>query len=1153
MMALGLIAIIISAFVIAMAHIGKIDRLSKRVMGLESSISRLMARLDDLASRQMPTTGQQSASATTARSASHNQPAPPSAPPPLPPVAPPEPVQPIREVQAAEARKTEWEARIGKRWLTWGGVLLLAVATGFLITYAYDRGWIGPWFQIGIGATVGCGLCVLGDWQVRVRNMRPLGQGYMALGLTLVYLTCFGAYAYFKPAVASQLTTLCFLAATAGVGILLSNRHRSMPICILAAIGGYLAPPLVSTGQPLPMNGLFAYTVLVNLGVIIISIIRVWPVVPLLAFGGTVVHFEGWHTRFYVPEQSAAAGMWAAIFHFVFLILPSLPLLRGRRENPWQWLLPTANAALGVYGTWMHLRDDHPLALMLTLLGMAVVHLAIGLKARALKESAVGRELYAVLGLAILTLAPMAWFGVQANMACWLFLGLALVELGRRFNFQPYLAFGFINLLLGVVWCVLKLWTDIDGDPVALQFARLGLGHATPPIPGMGYDALFSLDRFWTRLLVPAAWGICALILRQRRAGTSAWSAVGKYVAGIGGSALFLIFVSNDLNPWISHVTEIDDKRFAVGYVLGPIWSVVMATTALVGARWRRPIVSWLAIFFLFPATYLTTRLFFHNALPANGFFLNPAYFAKTVFALACVALAWSAGGKWRTDLTRIAGYLLILTQHSELRSCYGPDPNWLWSVTWSVGALAYLAIGSKRKGREDFDCFWPPILVAGYFAYLALCDNTIADAPPTPFTNPGCLSALLAAATLFLKARFSHERGAEIAVAAGWAAIAATQIELFGWFRHQGDFFAEPDIAYRWNWSAALLYNAAALIFIVLFRIHGSKELRRGAIPASLLAAAHIAALFFLRRELEPLPTPFINMFFPNASIVALSAFLIASRSDKLRIWLGILGGYLLLASAHLEIGYWQMHWLDFAGRLTRTAWYTALWSVGALAFLRAAIHCRKNRIYFTAIRALSIALFCACWQYGQWLRDPYILFLNARFLTCLLFIVTLFVLCRVSKYYERGMTESGFIIVPGIYRHIMYIVLAAAGFALLSTESFFWCLSSWSDPAAALRAAATSLSIAWGVYSVFLLIAGFATRIRGWRLGGLILFGVTCLKLAIVDLARLEQLHRILSFMVVGALLMAGSYLYHKLETRLAAAVPDREGPDGQESKAP
>jgi uncharacterized membrane protein len=78
-------------------------------------------------------------------------------------------------------------------------------------------------------------------------------------------------------------------------------------------------------------------------------------------------------------------------------------------------------------------------------------------------------------------------------------------------------------------------------------------------------------------------------------------------------------------------------------------------------------------------------------------------------------------------------------------------------------------------------------------------------------------------------------------------------------------------------------------------------------------------------------------------------------------------------------------------------------------------------------------------------------------------------------------------------------------------------------------------SVSIAWGVYSVVLLIIDFASRIRGWRLGGLILFGATCLKLVLLDLSNLEQIHRILTFFAVVLLLMAASYLYHKLEKRL------------------
>ena len=1048
---------------------------------------------------------------------------------------------------SATGEKTDWEERIGKRWLTWGGVLLLVAATGFLIKYAYDQGWIGPWTQIAIGIAVGFSLCVLGDWQIRVRHMRPLGQGVMALGLTLVYLTCFGAYAYFKLEEVSQLTTLGLLAVTSAAGILLSNRHRSMPICILAAIGGYLAPILVSTGQPPPVNGLFTYTVLVNLGVIVVSMLRAWPALPLLAFGGTIVHFGGWYAKFYQPGQSAGVGMWAAIFHFVFLILPSLPLLRGHRQTPWQWLLPVANAVLGVYVTWTHLRVEHPLALMLILAGMAAAHITIGVKTRGMvNESTIVRSLYSILGLAILTLAPLAWFGMQANLACWLLFGLMLTELGCRFGFRPYRGFGYVNLLLGAAWCVIKLWTDINGDPNLAQFVTLGLGEVDKQYIARSGSieqflvSLFSLHFFWTRLLVPMAWGGCALILHRWRVIDSKHFYWQKIIAGVGAVLLTLIFISNDATPWICLTSAVDDPRFALGYSLAPLWCLGMAAVALGGIRWRSTDVSWLSLAFLIPAAVLVSPLYFHATLPEGGYFFNAAYAAKMFFALCCMAAAWSIGNARKTLWIGIAGYLVILTQHSELYSWGGKNQYWLWSLTWNAGALVYLAIGWKGKNRNLAACFWPPLATAAVFAGMAMLDNIQTSIPFSSFANARYLAALLIAVSLFVQALVADRNRLWIAIAAGWIVLSVNHTELYGWFRQQAD-FGQPSGTYRLYWAAALLHNAGALVYAALFWRFRQKALRIGALPAAALAAAYLVGGFYMRRQLDVLPMPFVNMFFANELLLALAVFITALGSRELRVWLGMLGGYLLLVATHLEIGYWQGPWLEFAGRLSRTAWYTALWSVGALVYLSAAIRYRRKRIYFAALRVLSVALFCAGWQYTQHHREAYTLFLNARFLTSFLALATLFVICRISKFYERGKQESGFINLPGMYRRYMYILAALAGFMLLSFECYSWCFQAWGGGQTGRRVANMSLSIAWGVYSIFLLITGFASRIRGWRLSGLILFGITCLKLVAVDLARLEQLHRILSFMAVGLLLMAASYLYHKLEKRLKEKEPE------------
>jgi len=87
--------------------------------------------------------------------------------------------------------------------------------------------------------------------------------------------------------------------------------------------------------------------------------------------------------------------------------------------------------------------------------------------------------------------------------------------------------------------------------------------------------------------------------------------------------------------------------------------------------------------------------------------------------------------------------------------------------------------------------------------------------------------------------------------------------------------------------------------------------------------------------------------------------------------------------------------------------------------------------------------------------------------------------------------------------------------------------------------------ISILWGLFALGLLLAGILRGRRILRYAGLILFAVVAGKVFLVDLARLEQVFRIVAFLVLGVLVMAGSFLYMKFQTRFAAstATPDRE----------
>jgi uncharacterized membrane protein len=75
-------------------------------------------------------------------------------------------------------------------------------------------------------------------------------------------------------------------------------------------------------------------------------------------------------------------------------------------------------------------------------------------------------------------------------------------------------------------------------------------------------------------------------------------------------------------------------------------------------------------------------------------------------------------------------------------------------------------------------------------------------------------------------------------------------------------------------------------------------------------------------------------------------------------------------------------------------------------------------------------------------------------------------------------------------------------------------------------------SLSVLWALYASLLTGAGIYKRLRGARVLGILLLGATVLKVFLVDLSALRTFYRIISFIVLGLLLLAVSYAYNRFK---------------------
>ena len=74
------------------------------------------------------------------------------------------------------------------------------------------------------------------------------------------------------------------------------------------------------------------------------------------------------------------------------------------------------------------------------------------------------------------------------------------------------------------------------------------------------------------------------------------------------------------------------------------------------------------------------------------------------------------------------------------------------------------------------------------------------------------------------------------------------------------------------------------------------------------------------------------------------------------------------------------------------------------------------------------------------------------------------------------------------------------------------------------------SGLTVAWALLALIVFIAGLALRERVYRIGGFAILALAIGRIFIVDVWQLETLYRILSFLVLGAVLLLLGYLYNR-----------------------
>jgi uncharacterized membrane protein len=237
---------------------------------------------------------------------------------------------PATEARPADTSEiAETTMQVARAWLLGGntvarvGVVILFFGVAFSLKYAVEQGWFPIELRLAAAALAGMTLVLIG-WRQRERR-RDYGLVLQGGGTGIVYLTVFAAVDLYHllPAGPGLVLMVVLVLLASALAVLQDARS----LAVLAIVGGFLAPVLVSRGGSHVQ--LFSYYLVLNAGILGIAWFKAWRELNLIGFLFTFVIAGAWGYRFYRPEYFDSTEPFLVLF---FLLYVAVPVLFARRE-----------------------------------------------------------------------------------------------------------------------------------------------------------------------------------------------------------------------------------------------------------------------------------------------------------------------------------------------------------------------------------------------------------------------------------------------------------------------------------------------------------------------------------------------------------------------------------------------------------------------------------------------------------------------------------------------------------------------------------------------------------------------------------------------------------------------------------------------------
>jgi uncharacterized membrane protein len=218
-------------------------------------------------------------------------------------------------VTAPKKEKTSWEQFIGEQLLSKIGIAIVLIGVGIGAKYAIDHNLIGESGRVFAGFAVAL---VLGVFAFVFRTKYQSFSAVLASGaIGVAYFMTYAAYSFYQLIPSS--VAFGGLLVLVLIAVFLAMYYNMAIIAHLGLIGAYILPPLVSDGSK-HISYYLLYMLIINIGMLIISVGRKWPTIQYPVIIWTSAIFLIWfNTDFNFKTDAGIAASYLVAFFALFV------------------------------------------------------------------------------------------------------------------------------------------------------------------------------------------------------------------------------------------------------------------------------------------------------------------------------------------------------------------------------------------------------------------------------------------------------------------------------------------------------------------------------------------------------------------------------------------------------------------------------------------------------------------------------------------------------------------------------------------------------------------------------------------------------------------------------------------------------------------